>query len=104
MATVFVTQDSGNINLTPALKFGNIEILADRDIPLFRNPKSAVIKIVKNLETYNPDEDYILMAGDPLNIAATISHVMDKFGECRCLKWDRQNRQYLPIILPRVGW
>ena len=97
--TVFVTQDNGK-NLTPAMEFGDIKVLATRDVPLFGNPTHVLSGLRSKLSPYNPDRDYLICAGDPLLIGAAIHYIASQFGKVRCLKWDRQNLTYHFIELP----
>lgn len=99
-AKVFVIQDDGHKNLFPAKKFGQqFIVLATKDLPLYRDPASMISSVVVKLNSYNPEQDYVIMTGDPLLIGVVTASIIKKHGKIRCLKWDKQNMDYFPIVL-----
>jgi len=102
---VFVVQDDGNKNLTPAMQLGEICVLAQRDISVHSDPATALSRLRRGLKEYNPERDYVLLIGDPLLIGATVAELAMRHGSARCLKWDRQNMTYHTVIMqfPKVG-
>lgn len=93
-AKVYVIQDDGRKNLSPATSFGQIEVLNNRDLPMFGNHQRTLDGIYRKLQGYVPDRDYVLLTGDPLLIGAICGFLIKKWGSIRCLKWDRQNFAY----------
>lgn len=93
--TVYVVQDNGNKNLTPAMGFGTIKVLANRDLPCFGDNTHALRRVREGLKDYDPETDFIILTGDPLLILAVGGFITEAHGKVRCLKWDRQNEKYL---------
>jgi hypothetical protein len=92
---VFVIQDDGRKNLSPATNFGEIEVLSRNDLPMFGDHQAVLRHIYSKLDKqYIPGRDYILLTGDPLIIGAVCGFIMKKWDSVRCLKWDRQNFAY----------
>lgn len=99
-AKVFVTEDTRH-NLSRAMEFGDIEIVETEDFPQFRNGKPVLERVTRKLLTFNADDDYLLLVGDPVLIGLCTA-VLAKMGHkvVKVLKWDNQSRRYLPINLP----
>lgn len=112
MPKVFITQEklrrniSGHLvpefDMTPALKFGEPEVLVPAGRALFA-PVLTVRTIKEKLEKFS-DEDYLLTIGDPsiIAVAAMVAAEMNQ-GRVKLLKWDRQLRDYLPIQIDTSG-
>lgn len=103
-AKVFVVQDDGNKNFTPAMQLGEICVLSQRDLSVHGDPATSLSRLRRGLADYNPETDYILLTGDPLLIGAAVAELAMRYGSARCLKWDRQNTVYHTVHMqfPRV--
>jgi len=107
--TVYVTQDAvrknGNgelipaFDLAPATVFGELYTLfpRGRDISLNSHHITAVLK--HKLRNFT-DRDYILPVGDPVLFMATamVAGQMNN-GKVKVLKWDRDIRAYMQVVL-----
>jgi len=61
------------------------------------SPGPFVHKMKKNLKDIR-EKDYVLCMGDPTVIAASCAIVSDfTMGKFSLLKWDKQERRYIPI-------
>lgn len=100
--TVFVVQDSPGKNLTPAMKYGKIEVLS----PAGDRPFSIDIevrRIYDKLRSYRKG-DYILPIGDPVLIGIAVALACEKTqGHVKILKYDRQEKSYIPIAIDLVN-
>lgn len=99
--TVFVVHpinDKG-VNIQGAtaygpLKFINaryiyIDELSDGDIPVeFRN------KMLKAVDGFEPDHDYLLIAGDHLQLIAMSALLYERWGNFMVLRYDRKAEGY----------
>jgi hypothetical protein len=99
MAKVFVVQDDGHKNLAPALEFGELRVLATRDVPMFGNVNPTIKAALSVLAPFLPEEDYLLCIGDPLLIGVAMHTILSNHKYVRCLKWDRQTSKYYPITI-----
>lgn len=94
---VFIVQESKH-NLSYAMQYGDFHFVAKSDFPLW-NKESAnkqMDDMNKALVYYNPEDDYLLVIGDPINIGACFSILSRKFDTIRILKWDGQSKMYIP--------
>lgn len=112
MPKVFITQEKLRRNsegqlvpefdMTPALRFGDPEVLVPAGRALFA-PVLTVRTIKEKLANFG-DEDYLLTIGDPsiIAVAAMVASEINK-GRVKLLKWDRQLQEYLPIQIDTSG-
>ena len=107
MTKVFVVSETGKHNIAGALDYGEIEVvLPPSQAQVIFSSAPTVSRIKRVLEGFT-DEDYLLFIGDPTAIAimATVAAAKNH-GRYKCLKWDKQERRYLPIqidIFPHRG-
>lgn len=94
---VYIPQDSGKLNMTPALKFSSyLKSFTDRDCPISRVSETHQA-IGEWLADFDPDSDYLLLTGDPVLMAMCVSWLTRCFKYFTLLKWDRQCREYIPV-------
>jgi|5_EtaG_2_1085323.scaffolds.fasta_scaffold04364_6 hypothetical protein len=97
MSTVYVIQDFGTWNLTPALEFGNIKVLLPARRQIIFSSAPTVNRLRQELREIT-DDDYLLLSGDPAAIGVASAIVSDYLnGKLNLLKWDKQERMYYPI-------
>jgi hypothetical protein len=99
IAKVYVVQDDGRKNLVPAMKFGDLVVLSGRDMPVFADTGPTVNSLKTKLKDFDPENDWLLMTGDPILIGTITAIIAKRYNKVRCLKWDKQNLDYLPIIV-----
>lgn len=94
---VYVVQEVKDKNLVPALEFGSLETVLEADTQVFLNSRSVVEEVMRKLVYYS-DKDYILAIGDPvaIGIVCAVAARMND-GKFTVLKWDRQEKIYLPV-------
>ena len=106
MKRAFVVQDDGSKNLNPVLDFvKEIIVIATKNFPIYNRDQIAThMRYIKEkMLQFDPEEDCILLIGDPLNIGAVFHFVMQKGGG-KLLKWDRQTRTYNIIDLRKENF
>tara|TARA_R100000900_G_scaffold145174_1_gene130383 strand:+ start:1096 stop:1410 length:315 start_codon:yes stop_codon:yes gene_type:complete len=100
--TVYVVQEVSGFNILPATRFGDIKILLPSGQVAFSSGPT-VNRIKSNLRKYT-FEDYLLMIGDPAAIAIAAAYASELTnGKFQLLKWDRQEKQYIPITVDISG-
>tara|TARA_R110002126_G_scaffold90532_3_gene215723 strand:- start:1988 stop:2350 length:363 start_codon:yes stop_codon:yes gene_type:complete len=112
MSKVFITQEKMRKNiagdfvqqfdLTPALKYGKLEVLIPAGRALFA-PVLTIRTLKEKLADFS-DDDYLLTVGDPSVIAAAAMIAGEKNkGRVKILKWDRIEHDYISIQLDTSG-
>ena len=87
------------INIIGASKFGELKVLLPELSQIIFSPGPLIFKLRKLLNNYTP-EDFLLLTGDPAIIGVACSIVSDTTnGKYKVLKWDKQERQYNPIVI-----
>jgi hypothetical protein len=95
--TVFVVQTNPNINIIPASRYGDIEILIPEGRQIFDDAFPTVARMKGSLSKYTTD-DYILPLGDPAASAIAVMLASEATGGIvTLLKWDRQDKVYYPV-------
>jgi len=99
---VWIPQDSGKVNLAPALGYGILKSFSSVDCPISRIGQTYDA-ICDWLCTFDPDTDYLLLTGDPVLIALCIAFLSRSGERMNLLKWDRQERRYILLTLDFAG-
>jgi hypothetical protein len=97
--TVYITHEVRGRDLSNAFLFGDLEILVPADLQAARDSDMPAINemIADRLEGFC-DEDYLLLAGDPVCIGLALAWASEYNDGCfKVLKWDRLEERYLPI-------
>lgn len=94
--TVFVVQESLGKNISGAGEYGELKVLLPPGQVAF-SPGPTVRIIRQRLRNFC-DEDYLIPIGDPaaIGIAFALAAHFNQ-GRFNVLKWDRQERLYIPI-------
>lgn len=95
---VYITQDTGKINLMPATRFGDLRVLTHRDCPIGKT-EAFISKIAHELSNYDPNNDYLVLVGDPILIGICVAIIAGQWDRLTVLKWDRQELCYIPVTL-----
>ncbi len=102
-SSVYLVQETGKHNFAPARKFGEIEVLLPPNYQISFNAKWAIEQIHQGLKNIKQG-DYVLLSGDPTLIGLTVAIASDYLeGEVNLLKWDRQEKLYIPISCSLYG-
>lgn len=95
--TVFVLQDDGTKNLFPATQYGRVVSFTGRDMPMFN--QDWIPALEGWLANYKPYRDWLLLVGDPVLIGVACAIIGQHWNNINLLKWDRQEKQYIPLRL-----
>lgn len=102
MPKVFITQENNKLNFTPAYTYGELSFVTNSEYSYIKNSKSNFSihkEIAKTTIDFNPDEDYLLLCGDPIIIGLTVHSILSEYGRLTLLKWQNQDKMYTPILL-----
>lgn len=84
------------MDFTPALVYGDLEVLIESSRPLL-TPAPLIHELKRKLKDFGSD-DFLLAVGDPGLIAvATMVASKINHGRVNLLKWDRESRNYLKL-------
>lgn len=97
--TVYITHEVRGRDLSNALVFGDLEVLVPADIQIATTKDAfAVSEMIGDALEGFCDEDYLLLAGDPVCIGLACAWASEyNDGRYRILKWDRLEERYLPV-------
>ena len=98
MPNVFVVQETGRIDITPAREFGEIITMLPPGDTNFSYP--YIVRCIKEcIESYAKPDDFLLLTGDPVSIGIATTIMSKRFARLRFLKWLPRERQYLPVTV-----
>lgn len=104
MPRVFVVSETGKHNISPAREFGEIVVIlppSQAQVAFSSGP--TVARMTRVLRDFS-DEDYLLFIGDPTAISILSALAASRNGgRYKCLKWDKQEAQYIPIQVDLFG-
>lgn len=99
MAIVYVTQEPVGKNITPALEYGSLRVLAPWQVQVQCDPRNIISDMRLELSGARPD-DYLLLIGDPVIIGLATALIIEVTGGViQLLKWDKQEGKYIPITI-----
>ena len=108
MPRIYVVQEQPQVNMSPALDYGDEFIFLLPPGNHSVNTTRLVDTIATKLDNFQHD-DYLLLIGDPvaIGVACTIASNLvnkdfvsgDDLVPLKVLKWDRQDHRYFPIEL-----
>jgi hypothetical protein len=97
MPTVFVVQEMPNHDLAPAMKFGDMKVLLPSYTQIAFSTSPTIRSLRHKLRDFS-DNDFLLLAGDPvaIGLACSIAAFYNS-GRYTALKWDRREHLYIPV-------
>lgn len=98
--TVYVIQSVKGFDYSGLIPFGQPKFVTYRHC--FADEAEVHVqglyKAARELSAnFNPDEDYLAIAGDPINIVVLTSILLKDHGRARLLKFDRKFDGYYPV-------
>ena len=103
--TVYAVNIPKGVDISPALQFGEIKHINVRyvygdEIENQRLPKEVEERMRIAAENFNPDRDYLLIAGDHLQLLAFVAFLVRENDELiRVLRWDKKAEGYLQVLI-----
>ena len=101
--TVYIVQELRGRNFADATSFGDCEILLPADQQTTYSTLPTIRKLNQKLARFC-DDDYLLLAGDPVAIALAAA-IAARFNnsKVKMLKWDRLLEKYFPLEADLTG-
>lgn len=102
MATVYIVQEMPNHDLAPAMKYGEMKVLLQPYVQIAFSTQPVITQLRRKLRDYS-DEDFLLLAGDPVAIGLACSiAAFHNSGRYTALKWDRREKMYIPVKIDLI--
>jgi hypothetical protein len=97
VSKVYVVQEMPTHNISPALKYGEIEVLLPSNTQIAFSTAPSIRRMRNKLRDFK-DSDYLLLTGDPvaIGLACAIAS-FNNGGRYTALKWDRRDNMYIPV-------
>ena len=96
---VYVVQETPGKNILKATSFGNLNVLLPANTNIMFSSIPVIRKLKNKLTKFNPEEDYLLLIGDPSAIGVCCAIIAQRFDKFKVLKWDRETQVYYPVSL-----
>lgn len=96
MSRVFVAEQTDRLDLTDTQRFGDIIYLNEGGRRFGFDPKNIAIALHEALKehNFNPDEDYICLAGNILIVSVLVSVCVVSYGEAPILVFNSRTSTY----------
>lgn len=112
MSTVYVVQEQHRwdhqrnklvlkYDLSPALEYGNLSYLLSPTCAPW-DTASVVSELTKRLKDFDPEQDYLLLVGNPCLIGLATA-LASRAGYIQLLQWSGKDRRYIPVRAD-LGW
>lgn len=107
MSTVWAVHDVRD-DISPALGFGPIRFINDRYVNGDELEQDELGWCIPHMfrrrmhdaaTKFNPDHDYLLIAGDHLQLLAFTAILFGQFNSIFVLRYDRRMNEYIPVRL-----
>lgn len=97
---VWVPQDSGKLDLSPAMRYGTMVSFSRTDCPVTRVHEMVTLA-QEWMEEFNPSTDFLMLIGDPVLISICVAEISRRFDIFHVLKWNRQTHEYIPLKIEK---
>lgn len=100
---VYVAHPVPQNDLSPAENFGELTYVTHRYVygDEVRDdgviPTSHNTRLVEAVRKFRPDEDYLLIAGDHLQVVLLSAYLARTYKRFRVLRYDREAQGYIPV-------
>lgn len=88
-------------DLTPALKYGDIELLIDTGVVVGIATAPLMATLKDKLRDFC-DDDYLILTGNPVAMGLATAVAMKQNGRAKILVWDRKERTYYMVQTPQL--
>lgn len=100
--TVYAVTQKGSDDLTDAMRFGDIKYVNHRYIygdelqASGELPAEFTRHMDRCADEFDPDEDFLAIVGDHLQLVAFSATLAARYRQFRVLRWDRIQKAYFP--------
>lgn len=102
--TVFVVHSISNkdVNISRAEEYGDLHLINGRyifidEVEEEQLPTPFVNNMLRAVDMFDPDSDFLLIAGDHLQLVAMSALLAERWGHFKVLRYDREAKGYAPV-------
>ncbi len=99
---VFVSQEHGQLDYTPAESFGDVVFLTRLDWSPVRSSltNTALVQEIRDrLRDFRPDEDFITTSGSPVVAGIVFMILREKTDSVNVLRWSNRDHRYQHLVI-----
>lgn len=102
---VYVTHElSSSIDISSAEVYGDVMYVNHRyiyadEVKQDRPPKGFLENTQRAANNFNPKKDYLLIAGDNLQLVMMVSALTEAHSGFYVLRYEREAKGYLPVMI-----
>lgn len=100
MPKVYVIQENPRLTYEDAERFGEVVFMTVHEFrPMANSLQNDQIcsEISRKLADFNPEEDYLLMTGNPITMGLVFAALARKCDIITCLQWKRDRCEYSAV-------
>lgn len=104
MTVYCVTELGTKIDVSSAYVYGDMYYVNSRyvfsdELKNDRPPRGFILNIDKAADAFDPRKDYLLLAGDHLQMMMMASALAIRYVEFYVLRYEREAKGYVPILI-----
>lgn len=102
--TVYAVHPITEKDVSAALIYGDVEYINARyvyidEVEKEKIPEAFYNKMLKVVDRFDPENDFLLIAGDHLQLIVMAAELSARWGRFRVLRFDRQAGGYAAILI-----
>lgn len=91
-----------DVDVSSAVTYGELVLVNSRyifidEIEDEQPPQAFVNNMLRVTDKFDPEEDYLLIAGDHLQLIMMAAMLADRWGHFKVLRYDRKAGGYAPV-------
>jgi len=91
-----------DVDISSAETYGELVLVNSRyifidEVENEQPPQSFVNNMLRVVDKFEPDDDYLLIAGDHLQLVMMAALLADRWGRFKVLRYDRKAGGYAPV-------
>ena len=106
--TVWTVHRLKDLDVSKAEVYGELEYINNRyifsdEIKDGRAPEKFHSRMCRAVDMFDPGHDYMLIAGDHLQMVMFASLLTNRWGEFKVLRFDREAGGYFPVTIGEIN-
>ena len=97
-----------DVNISSAAAYGEVKTVNSRyiyidEVEEEQIPTTFVSRMLKAVDEFDTESDYLLIAGDHLQLIALSAMLTERWGSFKVLRYDREAKGYAPVEIWGAG-